>query len=546
MWNIMNNDRLAIQSRNAEADALPRLLEHSVRLLYPFWIEPNHLDKAVIALSLLHHAGQQREFKTWREADRVPGLYREGTLPLVAQVLFGIRNGTHRYLRVDRDALEHWFPQGGCFGPEADGKTRSYSLAPVGEGIELFLSPHGVGLLSMTFGCLEPGSLEALPTLHCHLSQCGGDAAWRYQTPSSADAAPTDAPFAQRLGTGAFTFKELVAFLLAPLKSLGLQEVQPQFSLYSLSRLDAEAAFANTDKQSRLGAILAALAHIEEAASQVGVSERLLSPQHWAAAGSLGAAHLLCGRQGMTPGLYPFFVPHLCATLQRLTLQRLLWEADWAILETEDSLRARQDKLRALRQEMLRFSVQGCFTEISSREAHNQYYDLVLEGLRVPTSLRLLQRVLDELESAATAEFQQKATVDADRLAFGLADNRDAVGELQTKLEWLQVLFASFYATTLVYFAGNGFFSTAYAHWGVVGTSFISGLLSLACIKPGLNVGKSHKSFWLLLGTMSLLFLVWMAVGWQQYPAANPGGEGNSFLCTDAPNCVPKKSEGTI
>ena len=151
-----------ISLRGVAANAVPSPVEHAVRLLYPFWIEPGDLDRAVRALSLQHHAGRKREFKTWQEATRIPDLYREEILPLVSQVLFGVRSGANRYLRIDNETLNHWFPRDGLFerqpaetgsdGLSAVAEHPAFPLVPAGEGIELFLTPNGASLLVLSFG----------------------------------------------------------------------------------------------------------------------------------------------------------------------------------------------------------------------------------------------------------------------------------------------------------------------------------------------------------------------------------------------------------
>lgn len=573
-------------ANNLPLDSTPTPLEHTVRLLYPFWIDAGNLDKAVRALSLQHHAGRKREFKTWQEAGRTPDLYREEILPLVTQVLFGIRSGANRYLCVDKETLNHWFPRDGVFESHASGqdleKTQvhaeqppAHPLIPAGEGIELFLSPHGVGLLALTFDCAQPGDLKYLQTFNYRLSQLREHTVWQYRIPldpRSPNPPPdAQAPFGQRLGVqgGAFTLKELVDFLLAPLRDFGLLETQQQFSVYSVTRFDKRAQFTKADCQAELRPFLSALAHVEEATHQgsLELRERILNPRHWAAVGSLGAAHLLADqdpphpfdRQRLSRSLYKYFVPYLCAGLQRLTLQRLLWETDQAVLEANDCLQDRQAKLRKLHQEMLCFSVQGCFTEISNREVHNQYYELALEGLRVPASLRLVQRVLGDMESATTAAFQQETAQGTRDLARDVGYNVGVMADIQRKVEWLEVFFVSYYATALAHYVGEGF-AVDYAQWSVMAAPFLFGLIALVFIKPweahparqetGTGGGKplpkhTPRKSWVFLGLMSVIVLAWMAVGWHCYPAGS-ADEDRTVICQNEGDCHPGSGKGTI
>jgi len=544
----------------ASANTPPGPARHDVRLLYPFWIEPGNLDKAVRALSLLHHTSPSRELKTWQEAARVHELYREDILPLVAQVLFGIRSGANRYLRVDSETVNHWFPQGGVFEPSATAARPGYSLSSAGEGIELFLTPHGVGVLALTFECAEPGPLESLQTLNYQLSQLRGQAGYRYripQDPSSALPPPgVDDPLEQRLGAqgGAFRFKELVDFLLAPLNAFGLQETQQQFSVYSVARFDPRTLFTSADGQARFRPFLAALAHVEDAGhpGSLELRERMLNPKHWAAVSSLGAAHLVADHEPGPPrSLYTYFAPYLCALLQRLTLQRLLWETDSAALETDNNLHERQAKLRMLHQDMLRFSVQGRFTEISSREVHNQYYELALEGLRVPATTRLVQGVLRDMESDTTAAFQQETARKGRELAREAKANGAAMTETRRGRRWLDVFFVMIYAMVLTHYVSD-FFATPYAFWSLITTPFLSGLIALLCVKPH-HPGSDKKPAapanqgpWACLGILSLIFLAWAVVGWLYFPLEPNGGEDSSVICASEADCQPGANQGTI
>ena len=126
----------------------------------------------------------------------------------MTNVLFGFRQGTHRYLRIDAETLNYWFPRDGQMmpkPPKAEDKQRhpQYPLKPAGEGIELFLSPHGVGLLSLTLES-KPGDPLYLQAFNHRLSQLRRPTTYHYQVPHDARSPQTppgpDTPFEQRLG----------------------------------------------------------------------------------------------------------------------------------------------------------------------------------------------------------------------------------------------------------------------------------------------------------------------------------------------------------
>jgi len=532
---------------------IPSPQEHLIRLLYPFWLDAGPLDRAVESLCQLRHHQAAAPKKTWLEAPAVPELYREGILPQVIQVLFGFRQGTQRYLRIEPETLRHWFPEGGIVAQQGG---QAYPLKPAGEGIELFLSPHGVGVLSLAFGC-QPQDAGGLPALNHRLSQLRGPDACRLQIPQAAgiEAPSPQAKFEQRLGVpgGAFLWEEWVEFLLAPLHAHGLQETQPRLSVYSLTCFDDAKVFAEAS-QAGLKAFLSDLAEAGEQAGQDSLQspEAVLSPSHWAAVAGQGSAHVLCGQAGQ--GLYTYFVPYLCAFLQRLVLQRLLWETDQTILETEDNLPERQAKLLVLRQDMLRFSVQSGFTEISRHEAYNRYYDLSLQTLRVAPSLERIQRVLHDMDAAATAEYQLRASQDVQALANEAQANRGRLEQLRRKLEWLEVLFIAFLATALAHYLGGELFNAAYAHWSLIAAPLVSGLTALLFIQPfarpaqGPEEGRgvARVSGLLLTCLMALLIGGWVAVGYWFFPAEHPVIEGASFLCASGPGCGREAAKGTI
>ena len=116
--------------------------------VYPFWLDTGCLDKAVETLCQLRHQSKKPMLKkTWHEAQNVPVLYREEILPQVTQVMFGFRQGTHRYLLIDGETLNEWFPKDGELAPKSVAKAEDaehhphYPLKPAGEGVELFPSP---------------------------------------------------------------------------------------------------------------------------------------------------------------------------------------------------------------------------------------------------------------------------------------------------------------------------------------------------------------------------------------------------------------------
>src|SRR5206468_1868634 len=110
----------------------------------------------------------------------------------------------------------------------------------------------------------------------------------------------------------------------------------------------------------------------------VAVSHALLNRRHWAAVGQLGAAHLIADQPppaGQDEHPYnrsrlprvrdKYFIPYLMALLQRLVLHRSVETAS-TVLRSRG--RRRSLDLARLRENLLRFAVDGHFNQVSTRE----------------------------------------------------------------------------------------------------------------------------------------------------------------------------------
>jgi len=337
---------------------------HTLRLLLPFFFQREAVAAAARRLGKLTHEtmkivkdenGEDTEKRTtwpcWIACGPIPQFYQDETLPNVHDFLFGAREGTGGcgYLRVPDATANTWFKSGGVFardsgaaGPNTTDRSLAFAVQVAAPGIELFLSPHGAGVLSVAFASNETADPEVLQDLNYRLSQVRPFTAWRFRTPHGDPSRPApadDAPLAQRLGYrgGAFHLSEWAGFLLGPLGELGYQPMQDQFSVYCVTRFGPAADFTDPAVSASLRPFLNALAHVEEAghAGSLKVTQQVLNPRHWAAVGSLGAAHLVADQdpprpfdeQRLPTVLHKYFIPYLVSLLQRAALQRLLGEA---------------------------------------------------------------------------------------------------------------------------------------------------------------------------------------------------------------------------
>lgn len=152
-------------------------------------------------------------------------------------------------------------------------------------GIELFLTTHGVGVLSIGLApARENLTLDEAIDFNYRLARFEPmpPAALRIPHPSDnrekfeqipqaervriVPPPPLDAPLGERLGAagGVFTLLELVDALLTPLREFGLENAQPGFSVCTTARFGAEMNFGKSHSRRELSHFISALAQVEE------------------------------------------------------------------------------------------------------------------------------------------------------------------------------------------------------------------------------------------------------------------------------------------
>ncbi|PPK73932.1 hypothetical protein B0F87_11343 [Methylobacter tundripaludum] len=540
-------------------------IQHCLRLLLPFFLNRNALCEAEGALICRTHEAQKIR-PCWEKPDEVPTLYQDEALPNVHDFLFGSSPGCCAYLRVPDETANYWFKNGGMFSKQSGQgnpgvleRPTEFEVGLAAPGIELFLSPHGAGVFSVSFEPKRIAGPRFLQDLNYRLSQVRSFVAYRFRLPHSPrnpDPPPApDAPFGERLGKGggAFTLVEWVEFLLEPLRAFGYRRIQEQFSVYSVTRFGPAADFTNPNVAASLVPYLAAVAHVEEYhhVGSLAVAGHILNPCHWAAVGSLGAAHLVADQdpphpydnQRLPTVLYKYFIPYLLSLMQRIALQRIMREARTTITELTCGCEERPERvaeliggLRVLNSQSLAFTVNGYFAEVSSREAINQYYELAQQGLRVQDRFQTVQRALNDAEVMDNNRFQSGALTELGHLAGKLnqtidnlksllseaGENVRIVANVQSKVEWLEVFFVSYYATAMVYYVGHDHFEDAFVIGSLLAASFLSGIIAFYFLNPHKLQAHSssrqpgHRSEKGPIGfliAMMFLFAAWVALG---------------------------------
>jgi hypothetical protein len=523
--------------------------EHRVRLLFPFLWERNALHKAEKALFKLNHVAR-KTWACWEKPDAIPRFYQDEVLPSIYNFLFGKGNGCCAYFRVPDETANFWFKNGGVFGiseePDVSGRPTRFEVRLAAPGIELFLSPHGAGVFSVTFSPRQNNDPRYLQELNYRLSQAREFATYRFRLPSSpknqALSPDLNAPFAERLGKtgGAFTLMEWTDFLL---QALSYRPLQQQFSVYSVTRFGVSADFLDANVQEILRPYLTAVAHVEEYhhVGSLEVCAQVLNPRHWAAVGSLGAAHLVSDQnhppqnfdeQRLAVSLHKYFVPYLLSLMQRIALQSILVDARDILISpcaygTCPSA-YRSEALRELSRDTLALTVNGGFTEISSREVVNQYYILAQQGLRVHDSFQTVQRALCDAQVLDNDLFQNDILLKMGDLAKQANRSMGIIAHVQSKVEWLEVFFVSYYATALVYYLKHSdLLDKGFVSISLLFTPLVSGGIAFWKLRPD----KLHKldehqpelsdkpcvqneeTGMGFLKTLIFVFLIWMAIG---------------------------------
>jgi hypothetical protein len=443
------------------------LKELHTRFLYPFVFKRGKLTEPAASLRTQTFSPRSGEkLPLWEYAAPL-GLYSEPQeryqdelLPHVVLHLFpgldpDFREETSKgcgYLKLSPTAANRWFdgtrlvvgPR--VFVADSQGpSSRVLFLAQV--GIELFLSPQGIGVLSIPLTPEREGlSLDEALDFNYLLAQYRRNPVAQFRKPHPTDKGvqPTklraeqlarvspppakDAPLVDRLGAygGTFDLRELIDWILAPLGAFGMPPVAKDLDelvVYSVARFGPDVRFTDLDGRAPLGRFLAALAqgdeprHVGAPAGPLAIPNALLNANHWTAVGLLGAAHLVidqpaaAGEDGKSLAVAfneqrlpiardKYFIPYLVALLQRLALNRATLEA----VEILTSARLAPAKdLQGLSQGLLEFAIAGHFTQVSRRHALHRFYQLAREGLDIPNAWEEVRRSISDIDAAYSA-----------------------------------------------------------------------------------------------------------------------------------------------
>jgi hypothetical protein len=478
--------------------------ELCTRFLYLFNFRRNAISAArgaLLALTVPDRNGVQRQvWQSYCLEDAPPApdsehprhphhLYKEELLTNVLNFVFNRErqpessgsNGREgvgcSYLRLTDQFVSRWFNKLEVTLPgRPNVPVRLESPAQV----ELFLSSFGTGILSfaLTPKITEIDRATALAfnyrlsqlrrATEAQLSVAGLPAHIAASLPPSEskdEALTPAAAIAERFGRpGApVTLRPLIEEeLLLPLAQYDLKRAQDQLSVYTVVRFGPEVDFESKELRADLAPFLSALAQVEEpthagAASDLpGIPNVLLNRRHWAAVGTIGAAHLIADQapidhpfnSARVPRLLlKYFIPYQAALFQRMALRGVTQEACQLVTSGEDEGGA----LSTLRGELLRFAVNGHFTEVSNRAAIQRYYRLCQEGLGVRDFLDDARRALSEMEAKQATDTQLKLAAATKQQQEQATKHLGVMRQLQVKVEWIEVFIIGFYSSELAH-----------------------------------------------------------------------------------------------
>lgn len=484
------------------APTLPRLAGAHVRLLLPFLIERRCALRAAEALGSASH-GLARGL--WgREGPRRLYRYRLEMTPHLDRLLFsesGAAATRGAFLRASPEETQRWLAGAVV---ELTDLELPVTLDPEC-GIELFLTAHGAGVLSiaLSLGRLEPAiALHAVARL-ARLTRPGDQAPWLRSAAGLAGAdgggavrPDPGAPLVDRLGRGGarFALTEIVAQLLEPLRGLGLTPIQDAFSAYTVLRFGPELPVADPAVRAAVARCVATVAQVDElryapvAGSGVGVPHLALGPRHWAAASLQGAAHAVVDREGgaaedpLPRWRDRFFVPYLAALLQRCAIKKAAEEATEMVLAE----RVDRGRVSALRSHVLEFVLAGALPEVSVRSALHRFYRMCQRATDHRRNLGQVRRALADLE-AQLATRQQVEIAEAQReIAARTAESLESSHGIHVALEWIEIFIVVAYAAELAKFFVVELPELEHAttRWVAAGLAILPGVIALAWLRP--------------------------------------------------------------
>jgi hypothetical protein len=450
---------------------LPRAASAQTRFLLPFLFERRAADRAAEAMAGAS-AGLARGLWT-REPPRKLYRYRLEMTGHLDRFLFshgetGSVEGA--YLHASGERIRRWL---GALDVDLGSRVARVGLTN-SPGVELFLTAHGAGVLSLALDLGTEVELASILELNRRLSiltRPGERAPWlsaSWPEGSTPPAAPEDphaspVPLGDRLGKpGArFSMAELAAALLEPLRGMGISPIQESLSAYSVVALPHGVEVGGVEARLWTGPFLAAMAQVQTTfhpapeRGKLGVPNLFTAPNHWAAASLQGAGHLLAAREAHASGEDPvaeardrYFIPYLTALLQRCAIKKAAEEATDMVVRED----VKREAVSRLRSDVLAFALAGALPEVSVRYSLHRYYRMCQRAVDLDRNLEQVRSALGDLEAQLQAK-QQMEIAEAQRdIARQSVESQESAHRIHMALVWIEVFIVVAYAAELVKF----------------------------------------------------------------------------------------------
>jgi hypothetical protein len=453
---------------------LPTLLDFQSRFLYPFSFNRHHLTEATASLQQdSFRRGQSKPHRIWK-ASLPPRSYREELLDRVVNYLFlSPQAGGCVYLQAE-EVPGIWFRQTTLQPHEGTALTVRMAPRP---SVEVFLSPQGVGVLSLALvgerGDRTPSVAQLFNFALSSLTR--GEPSWLHNPHPRDDLAvwqripleksreippppPDNAALEERLAAagGNYHLVEVISRLLRPLEQHGLKGPGSRnLLIYTVLRFGPEVRFRRDEPaygtQIALASSLALGRQPPEQGgqtSEVQVQTEILRQRHLAAVGLSGAVHLVADEvddpfndQYVRVARDRYFIPYLVSLFQRLALDSALEELR-AIHPSQGPEAGEQ--LGALRDNLLPLGA-GHLRQVSARQGLQQFARLARAGQGVPVAWREARQAITDLD----ANFGVYAAVRQDRLAQGVAQNLRAITRVQEMVHLIEYFLVAVYSAHL-------------------------------------------------------------------------------------------------
>ncbi|MGA8892279.1 MAG: hypothetical protein WB493_11970 [Anaeromyxobacteraceae bacterium] len=484
------------------AHDLPRAVTAQTRLLLPFFFERRAADRASEALA---SASTGIAAGLWKpEPPRKLYRYRLEMTGQLDRFLFthGERGRVEgAYLHVPGERIRRWL---GALDVQVGTQVARVALAAT-PGVELFLTAHGAGVLSLTFDLgndVEPARVLELNRKLSILTRPGERAPWLCA--SRADGEPSvpggdhhgsNVPLGDRLGKpGAhFSMAELIAALLEPMRGMGVVPIQESLCAYAVVALPGSVDLL-ADRTST-GPLLSALAQLLSTPAPAGgtgtpgIPNFLPANDHWSAASLQGAAHLVTIPQGVLPaeeGISEardrWFVPYLTALLQRCAVKKAVEEATEMVVHED----VKPDAVSRLRSDVLAFALAGALPEVSVRNSLHRYYRMCQEAVDLDRNLAQVRGALGDLEAQLSSRRQMEIAEAQRDIARQSVESQESAHRIHMALTWIEVFIVVAYAAELIKFfvLELPHIETPWMRWTAATLSIGTGVVALLVLRP--------------------------------------------------------------